>query len=515
MTASSRRALLSVSDKRDLVPFARRLAALGYELVSTGGTFRVLREADVPVTYVSDVTEHPEVFDGRVKTLHPRIHGGILFNRAVEQHHAEAADNRIVPIDVVVVNLYPFRETIARDGVSADDAVENIDIGGPAMVRAAAKNFSAVTIVVSPDAYDRVADELEAHGETSFETRRQLALDAFRHTAAYDAAIATWLATECGEDAVVPDEIHAPLIKVDDLRYGENPHQRAAIYRPDGAPAYSGANVLQGKALSYNNLVDLDGAVGAVLEFDEPACVVVKHTNPCGVGRDEGSLLTAWERALAGDPVSAFGGIVALNREVDVDVAEGLTGLFLEIVAAPSFSAAAVDVLASKKNLRVVTLDAGRLAPRRAVRPTLFGTLVQDADPVISRIDEAWDVATERAPTADEAVALRFMWRVCKHVKSNAIVLGNAERTLGVGAGQMSRVDAVHLAVRKATGLLDGAVLASDAFFPFRDGVDAAAAAGIRAIVQPGGSRRDPEVIDACNEHGIAMVFTGHRHFRH
>jgi len=515
MTAPARRALLSVSDKRDLVPFARRLAALGFELVSTGGTFRVLREGGVPVTYVSDVTEHPEVFDGRVKTLHPRVHGGILFNRAMDTHHAEAADNGIVPIDVVVVNLYPFRETIAREGVTPNDAVENIDIGGPAMVRAAAKNFSAVTVVVSPDAYDRVATELEADGATSLETRRALALEAFRHTASYDAAIATWMATQCGEDAVLPAEIHAPLLKVDDLRYGENPHQRASLYTADGTPALNGAEVLQGKALSYNNLVDLDGAVGAVLEFDEPACVVVKHTNPCGVGRDDASLKTAWDRALAGDPVSAFGGIVALNREVDADVAEGLTGLFLEIVAAPAFTGAARELLAAKKNLRVVTLDVDRLAPARAVRPTLFGTLVQDADPTIDRIDETWDVATERAPTDAEAVALRFMWRVCKHVKSNAIVLGTAERTVGVGAGQMSRVDAVHLAVRKATGPLEGAVLASDAFFPFRDGVDAAAAAGIRAIVQPGGSRRDPEVIAACNEHGIAMVFTGHRHFRH
>ena len=508
---SKRRALLSVSDKRDLVPFAAGLAELGFEIVSTGGTFKVLTEAGVPATYVTEVTGHPEVFDGRVKTLHPRVHGGIVFRRDIPAHAEQAAEHNIVPIDIVVVNLYPFRETVAKPGVKLEDAVEQIDIGGPAMVRAAAKNFGAVTVVVSPERYDTVLAELKADGATSAETRRTLALEAFRHTAEYDAAIATYL----GGDGAMPDRIDAPLTKTQDLRYGENPHQVAALYHEVGAEPLAGAEVLQGKALSYNNIVDLDGAVGCVLEFDEPAVVVVKHTNPCGVGRHETSLLEAWKRGLAGDPVSAFGGIVAMNREVTADVAQGLAELFLEVIAAPSFSAEAREVLSAKKNVRVLTLPEGLDDGARRYRHTMFGTLAQTPDLPIDQLSEKWEVATDRAPTADEETALRFLWRVCKHVKSNAIIIGGSERTFGVGAGQMSRVDAVHLAVRKSTGELEGSVLASDAFFPFRDGVDAAAAAGVRAIVQPGGSKRDPEVIAACNEHGIAMVFTGNRHFRH
>jgi phosphoribosylaminoimidazolecarboxamide formyltransferase/IMP cyclohydrolase len=506
-----RRALLSVSDKRDLAPFARRLADLGFELVSTGGTFRVLRDAGVPVRYVTEVTGHPEVFDGRVKTLHPRVHGGILYRRDLETHVAQAAENEIAPIDVVVVNLYPFQDTVARPDVSAEEAIEQIDIGGPAMVRAAAKNFASVTIVTNPDDYGRVADELERDGTTSDATRRELALAAFEHTATYDAAIATWLrGTE-----TLPPTILEPLVKVDDLRYGENPHQAAALYRNAGQPAFGGARVLQGKALSYNNLVDLDAAVACVAEFDEPAAVVVKHTNPCGVGRHESSLLEAWTRGLEGDPVSAFGGIVAFNRAVDEALATALSERFLEVIAAPDFSDEALAVLGAKTNLRVLALGDDFGAVTRRYRHTLFGMLAQDDDAPIATLDEAWDVVTDRAPTDSEARALAFLWRVTKHVKSNAIVVGSAERTYGVGAGQMSRVDAVELAVKKATGPLDGAVLGSDAFFPFRDGLDAAARAGVRAVIQPGGSKRDDEVIAAANEHGIAMVFTGTRHFRH
>ena len=504
-----RRALLSVSNKAGLVPFARRLAALDYEIVSTGGTLRVLADAGVPVKYVTDITGHPEVFGGRVKTLHPKVHGGILYRRDLAEHVEEAARSEIAPIDVVVCNLYPFRETVARDGVTEAQAVEEIDIGGPAMVRAAAKNFAAVTVVTSPGAYDSVIDALEAD-ELTLERRRELALEAFRHTAAYDSAIATFLG---GED-VCSDAILAPLTKVRNLRYGENPHQKAALYAAEGEPMLGGVRVLQGKALSYNNLVDLDGAVSAVLEFDEPAVVVVKHTNPCGVGRDADSILSAWSRALAGDPVSAFGGIVAANRRVCGDFAEELRGRFLEVVAAPSYDSDALSILSKKKNLRLIELPE-QLGHRRALRHTLFGMLAQESDPRISDMDEDWNCVTARSPSDEESVALAFLWRVCKHVKSNAIVVGGAERTYGIGAGQMSRVDAVHLAIRKSTGDLVGSVLASDAFFPFRDGVDAAAKAGIRAIVQPGGSKNDPEVIAACDEHGIAMITTGHRHFRH
>lgn len=509
-----RRALLSVSDKNGLIPFATRLVALGFELVSTGGTMRSLRDAGLPVTYVADITGQAEVFDGRVKTLHPAVHGGILFRRDLPSHVAQAREHRIAPIDLVVVNLYPFQATVARPDATWDDAIENIDIGGPAMVRAAAKNHAHVLIVVSPTDYDRVASALEANAVDP-SLRRDLALAAFQHTAGYDAAIAAWMSRTLERPAL--DEVRIePLVRSHVLRYGENPHQHAALFHPAGTPPLAGAQVLQGKELSYNNLLDLDAAVAAVREFDEPAAVVVKHTNPCGVGRDATSLRAAWDAALAADPVSAFGGIVALNRPVDHDVATELARLFLEVIAAPAFSDDALTVLAEKKNLRLVVLPADPPPTALSLRSTAFGTLIQTEDPRIAQLDDAaWRVVTERAPTDAEATALRFLERVCKHVKSNAIVLGFADRTAGVGAGQMSRVDSVELAVRKARVSLEGASLASDAFFPFRDGVDAAAAAGVRSIVQPGGSRRDDEVIAACNEHGIAMIFTGYRHFRH
>ncbi|MCB9519304.1 MAG: bifunctional phosphoribosylaminoimidazolecarboxamide formyltransferase/IMP cyclohydrolase [Myxococcales bacterium] len=509
---AARRALLSVSDKRGIVPFARALHAAGFELVSTGGTFRTLRDAGVEVRYVTEITGHPEVFDGRVKTLHPRVHGGILYRRDIETHVDQANDHDIAPIDIVAVNLYPFRQTVAAEHVTEVDAIEQIDIGGPAMVRAAAKNFASVTVVVSPDDYDGVAAELAANGSTSLETRRALALAAFRHTADYDTAIATWLARDEGS---LPSALGMQLAKVDDLRYGENPHQAAALYAPNAAPPLGGATSFQGKALSYNNLVDLDAAVACVAEFDEPAAVVVKHTNPCGVGRHSDSALEAWRLALAGDPVSAFGGIVALNRTVDLALARELADIFLEVVAAPGFDADALELLSAKKALRVLSVPLGLAADVPQLRHTLFGFVAQTPDPRIRDAAERWDVVTARAPSPDEAAALRFLWPVCKHVKSNAIVVGAADRTFGVGAGQTSRVDAARLATQKATGPLSGAAAASDAFFPFRDGLDVLADAGITAVVQPGGSKRDDEVIAACNERGVAMVFTGHRHFRH
>jgi phosphoribosylaminoimidazolecarboxamide formyltransferase/IMP cyclohydrolase len=510
-----RRALLSVSDKTGLVPFAATLVELGFELVSTGGTFKALSDSGIPVKYVTEITGYPEVYGGRVKTLHPVVHGGILHRRDDTAHVTQARELGVAPIDIVVVNLYPFVQTVRKPGVTFEEAIENIDIGGPAMVRASAKNHASVTIVVSPDDYGRVAAALKESGSTSAELRKELALKAYRHTATYDSAIATWLASAVGENAELPSEIHRPLVKVEDLRYGENPHQAAALYRGAGEQALNGARVLQGKAISYNNLIDLDAAVGLVLEFDEPAAVIIKHTNPCGTGRDATSLLTAYERALAADPVSAFGGIVALNRAVDGVLAAKLAELFLEVIVAPSFDEDARERLGGKTNLRLVEFDVAQLRMRRVERSTLFGTLVQTEDARIGELNEEWNVVTDRAPSADEETALRFLWRVCKHVKSNAIVIGDALSTIGVGAGQMSRVDSVKLAVGKATRSVEGAVLASDAFFPFRDGLDEAAKAGVKAIIQPGGSRKDAEVIAAANEHGIAMVFTGHRHFRH
>lgn len=511
---SSRTALLSVSDKSGLAPFAQRLVDQGWTLLSTGGTLKTLVDAGVPATQVSEYTGSPEVFGGRVKTLHPKIHGGILQRRDLQEHVDEAKREDLPPIDMVVVNLYPFAETVARKDSTFADAIENIDIGGPCMIRAAAKSHAAVTVVCDPADYDRVASALESGSDADDALRKELALKAFRHTAAYDAMIATWLATENGEDALLPTERHESSTVVQTLRYGENPHQDAALYKGLSAADLSGAKVLQGKALSYNNVVDLDGAVDAVREFEEPACVIVKHTNPCGVGRDADSLVTAYAEALAGDPISAFGGIIALNRPVDKALAERITERFFEVVAAPGFDDAARELFAKKKNLRLVDLtDFEPVTLRR--RSTLFGELIQTADPRILEMGAEWTVPTERKPTDDEETALRFLWQVCKHVKSNAIVIGNHVRTFGVGAGQMSRVDAVELAVKKATAELEGSALASDAFFPFRDGLDAAAKAGVKAVIQPGGSVRDEEVIEAANEHGIAMVFTGNRHFRH
>ncbi len=511
-------ALLSVSDKRGLVPFAQGLAQLGYTLLSTGGTMEALAAAGVKVKKVSEHTQSPEILGGRVKTLHPRIHGGILARLDLESDRAELAREKIDPISIVVVNLYPFRETLAK-GASEAEAIEQIDIGGPAMVRASAKNFRHVAIIVDPADYDGVLAELREHKAVSEPTRRALMRKAFAHTAAYDASIAGWLSAEAKEP--FPEELALSFRKVQGLRYGENPHQRSAFYREYAAPkepTVAFSRVLQGKELSYNNLLDLDAALALVLEFpDRPCAVVIKHNTPCGVAVHE-RLDEAYRVARSVDEVSAFGGIVALNREVDEAAARLLAETFLEAVIAPAYSPAAMQLLSAKKNLRLLEAGPALAAgspPRAALeaRSISGGLLLMDRDAVEPPLE--WKVVTTRAPTAAEDAALRFAWKVCKHVKSNAIVFSNAERLLAAGGGQTSRVDSVKIAAARGGAALKGSAVASDAFFPFRDGLDEAAKAGATCVVQPGGSVRDAELIAAANEHGLAMVFTGVRHFRH
>ncbi|MYH28143.1 MAG: bifunctional phosphoribosylaminoimidazolecarboxamide formyltransferase/IMP cyclohydrolase [Acidobacteria bacterium] len=530
------RALLSVSDKTGLVDLGRALSARGVELVSTGGTARALAEAGLPVTPVSDVTGFPEMMDGRVKTLHPAIHGGILARRARADDMAAIRGQGIAPIDVVVVNLYPFARTAASEA-TFDELVEQIDIGGPGMVRAAAKSFADVLVVVDPADYGRVADALENPGGPDRTLRFELARKAFAHTAAYDATIAAALdaVDTAGPEftrapfnlaGVVPDRLSVEAPKVRDLRYGENPHQRAALYT-DGAWGFGRARVLQGKALSFTNLLDLDAAARLVLEFDEPAAAVVKHTNPCGAAT-AATLREAYATARGVDELSAFGGIVGLNRPLDGETAAVVAETFIECVVAPAVSGAAREILARKTNLRLVEADfgGGGDAARRDVRSILGAWLVQERDRVVesagpwadgarAAADAVLRVVTKRAPTDEEWAALRFAWRVCAHVKSNTVIFSRADRLAAVGAGQMSRVDAVNVAVMKAGGSLAGTVAASDAFFPFRDGLDAIASAGATAVVQPGGSKRDDEVIAAADEHGMVMVLAGRRHFRH
>jgi phosphoribosylaminoimidazolecarboxamide formyltransferase / IMP cyclohydrolase len=534
------RALLSVSDKAGLVPFARGLAARGFDLVSTGGTAAALEAAGLPVVAVSAVTGFPEMMDGRVKTLHPLVHGGILARRSEPAHLSAAAEHGITLIDLVVVNLYPFVAAAANPKTSFEGLVEEIDIGGPSLVRGAAKNFHDVLVVVSPSDYDAVLEEWDRPTGPSREFRFELARKAFAHTGAYDQAIAGALATvsvgpggfsreladvpRAPPPATLPAILTPTLRKIRDLRYGENPHQRGAWYAEDLAEGLGRATVLQGKALSYTNLLDLDAAGRLVLEFDEPAAVVIKHTNPCGAATGA-SPADAYVRAREADARAAFGGIVALNRPIDEAVAKAIVSTFIEAVLAPSVESAALAVLATKTNMRVVTADLVSLARDggQELRSVLGAVLVQERDRV-SEAGSTWPadgvrVVTTRQPTADEWRALRFAWRVAAHVKSNTVVFTSTDRTLAIGAGQMSRVDAVDVARMKATAIgpdvLRGCVAASDAFFPFRDGLDAVAAAGATAVVQPGGSVRDDEVIAAANEHGLAMVFTGRRHFRH
>jgi phosphoribosylaminoimidazolecarboxamide formyltransferase/IMP cyclohydrolase len=533
------RALLSVSDKTGLVPFARGLTALGWELVSTGGTARTLAAEGLPVLAVSEVTGFPEMMDGRVKTLHPRIHAGILARRHLADDRDALATHDITPVDLVVVNLYPFASVAARADVPFDDLVEEIDIGGPSLVRAAAKNFRDVLVVVDPGDYPRVLESLSQPAGPPLPLRFELARRAFAHTADYDRMIASTLSVVRVNDAghferpapdgaePMPAVWQPRLDKIRDLRYGENPHQAAAWFAqaPEpGRPAvgFSAATVHQGKELSFTNLLDLDAAARIVLEFTEPAAAVIKHTNPCGAATAE-TASAAYVKAREADALSAFGGIVGLNRPIDVDTARALTGTFIEAVIAPGLAGDVEQVraiLGKKANLRVVTADFGGLEHSREARTILGAWLAQTRD----RVGEAalpWPgqdgprVVTERTPTAEEWEALRFAWRVAAHVKSNTVLFSGRDVTLAVGAGQMSRVDAVRTAVMKAADRLVGSVAASDAFFPFRDGLDAVAAAGATAVVQPGGSVRDAEVIAAANEHGLAMVFTGRRHFRH
>lgn len=503
------RALLSVSDKSGLLPFAQKLAALGIEMLSTGGTAKFLRDHGVSVVEISAYTGFPEILSGRVKTLHPTVHGGLLFRRGDAEHEEEAVRSGIQPIDLLVVNLYPFEQTIARPETTLAEAIEQIDIGGPAMLRSAAKNFRSVTVVTDPSDYEAVADELAAHqAETTEATRARLAQKVFATTARYDGAIAAYLAAG--------GALSHPLLRPEpqvSLRYGENPHQQAALV---GRNFESFFRQLHGKELSYNNILDLSAAAELIGEFDEPACAILKHNNPCGVGTDTASLLAAWDKALATDRQAPFGGIIAVNRPLEEDLAAAIAEIFSEVIIAPDFSAGALAVLQKKKNLRLLR----QLRPAREdapleVRSVVGGLLVQQRDRSLVAEEKC---ATLRAPSEAELQALRFGWRVVKHVKSNAIVFCAADRTLGIGAGQMARVDSVQLAIWKAkqSGLaLQGSVVASDAFFPFPDGLLAAAEAGATAAIQPGGSVRDAEVVAAANERGMAMLFTGQRHFRH
>jgi phosphoribosylaminoimidazolecarboxamide formyltransferase/IMP cyclohydrolase len=504
-----RRALVSVSNKRGVAAFARRLHGMGFEIISTGGTARALEEGRVPVVPVSRVTGEPEILGGRVKTLHPRIHGGILADLENPDHVTELVEHGIGPIDLVCINLYPFEETVAGDA-SEKEAVEQIDIGGPAMLRAAAKNFGSVTVVPSPEFYKEVLVELETWGEVSLETRRRLALAAFRRTALYDAAIASWF-EDGGEE--FPELLTMRYEKTLPLRYGENPHQRAAYYSRVGQDhLLSGAEKLQGKDLSFNNLHDVDAARTLLAELGEgPAAVIVKHANPCGAafGETHGK---AYEKALASDPMSAFGGIVALNGPVDGGLAEQITRVFTEVLVAPSFTPGAREAFAAKPN--TILLQAGPLAlPTLSAKDVTGGLLLQDTD--LLENDSEYEVVTWKEPTREQTADLLFAWRVAKRVRSNAIVLARDGATVGVGGGQTSRVEASELAVKKAGERTRGAVAASDAFFPFADGVEALAEAGIVAVMQPGGSKRDEEVVRAANERGVAMVFTGRRHFLH
>jgi phosphoribosylaminoimidazolecarboxamide formyltransferase/IMP cyclohydrolase len=521
--------LVSVSDKRGVEALAKGLARHGVEVLSTGGTARLLRESGVQVVEVAAYTGAPEILDGRVKTLHPKIHGGLL-GRPTDEHRAEMKAHGIEPIDLVVVNLYPFRETVARPDVRLADAIENIDIGGPSMLRSAAKNHERVTVVVDPDDYEALIAELDASGgSVSDATRFRLARKAFAHTAAYDGAIANYLfAMDPPEgDATAskrefPETLTLQFREGKTLRYGENPHQAAAFYLEDASPqgpSVARADVLQGKELSFNNLLDLDAAVGLVSEFSRPAVAIIKHCNPCGVAEADEGAAAAYRLALACDPVSAFGGIVACNRVVDDELGRELSETFLECIIAPGFTDGAREALSKKKNLRLLAYATPTNGTRRwTVRSLNGGLLVQTRDDQIISAQDG-KVASKRAPSADELRALDFAWRVAKHVKSNAIVFarveGSSARTVGIGAGQMSRVDAVKIARQKAASSLQGTVCASDGFFPFRDGVDAAAEAGATAVIQPGGSMRDEEVVRAADEHAMSMVVTGMRHFRH
>ncbi|MGC2766953.1 MAG: bifunctional phosphoribosylaminoimidazolecarboxamide formyltransferase/IMP cyclohydrolase [Candidatus Acidiferrum sp.] len=519
------RALLSVFDKTGIVEFARKLASLRIEILSTGGTAKLLREQGVPVRDVSEFTGWPEMLGGRVKTLHPKVHGGLLFRRDHVDDQKQAKEHGITPIDLVVVNLYPFEETAAKAYLPAEELIENIDIGGPTMLRSAAKNFEGVTVVTDPADYEQVAAELQTHRETSLALRLELARKVFATTSRYDGLITMNLERlalnenklEVQPKPVLPERVHLALCRKQELRYGENPHQSGALYIPAGRPleGLAAAKQLQGKELSYNNYVDLEAARNTVAEFEGPAVVIIKHNNPCGAAEQK-TLLDAYTKAFACDPLSAFGGVLAFNHIVDAITAEAVVKLFVECIVAPGFADRAQEIFAAKKNLRLLVLPHGGLELDRELqlKRILGGVLVQQPDlGSLKGVELA--VVTKRAPTEAELTDLKFAWKVCKHVKSNAIVFAKDGATLGVGAGQMSRVDSARIAIAKAQKSLQGTVVASDAFFPFSDGVEESAKAGATAVIQPGGSVKDNEVIATADRLGLAMVFTAMRHFLH
>jgi len=520
-----RRALLSVYKKDGILDFARGLQSLGVELISTGGTFALLKKAGVAVQEVSSYTGFPEIMGGRVKTLHPMIHGGILVKRDDPKHQEEAEKIGIPPIDLVVVNLYPFKETIARPSVTLEEAIENIDIGGPTMLRAAAKNYKDVVVVVDPNDYGDILKKILDDNLSEAE-RLGLAQKVFSHTADYDTAVSSYLGADCNlplqheKDTMAPttetfpDNLVLSYRKMRTLRYGENPHQKAAFYKGVmDTRGWVDAKILWGKEMSYNNFLDADSALKLLKEFDTPAAVIVKHNNPCGVATGE-TLLEVYQKARAADPVSAFGGVAAFNRPVTDDVATEITSTFMEVIVAPAYSLSAMSLFQKKKDLRVLEMEKFSEAALD-FRLISGGLLVQDPNNRVLNDANEMRVVTKRAPTQEEEAALLFAWKVCKHIKSNAIVFAKLGHVVGIGAGQMSRVDSVEIAIRKAQVAMNGSAMASDAFFPFRDGIDIAAKAGVCAVIQPGGSIRDKEVIAAANEHQMAMVFTGIRHFRH
>ncbi|GMC01725.1 bifunctional phosphoribosylaminoimidazolecarboxamide formyltransferase/IMP cyclohydrolase [Enterococcus thailandicus] len=509
------RALISVSDKTGIVDFAKGLIANNIEIISTGGTKKALDQAGVKTISIDEVTGFPEMMDGRVKTLHPKIHGGLLGRRDVVEHMEDMARGEILPIDFVCVNLYPFKETILKPEVTEQEAIENIDIGGPSMLRSGAKNHEFVTVIVDPADYSLVLQELKAHGETQLATRKRLAAKVFRHTAAYDALIAQYLTEMVDEKE--PEKLTLTYERKQDLRYGENSHQEAAFYQSALPEEYSiaAAKQVHGKELSFNNIRDADAALRIAREYDEPTVVALKHMNPCGIGTAP-TIFEAWNYAFEADPVSIFGGIIVLNREVDVATAEKMHELFLEIIIAPGFTDAALEVLKKKKNLRILTISFEQRTASIVDETVsvLGGLLVQNQDLAMEH-EEDWTVVTEKKPTVEQIEALAFAWKAVKHVKSNAIVVANEHQTVGIGAGQMNRVGSVKIAIEQAGEKLEGAVLASDAFFPMDDSVEYAATHGIKAIIQPGGSIKDQASIDMANHYDIAMVCTNVRHFRH
>lgn len=512
------RALLSVSDKKDLVWLARELTEMGVEVISTGGTYKLLREEDVKATPVAEVTGFPEMLDGRVKTLHPKIHGGILADRSKPDHLRQAEYQKIPLIDLVVVNLYPFAETVAKPDVTREDAIENIDIGGPTMVRAAAKNQAHVAIVVNPARYKEIIDEMKSSGgEISDATKRDLAREAFTHTAEYDAMICAYLTEQEGLADKLLDVFVPPFKKVSDLRYGENPHQKAALYKQAGVKGSSLATAPQihGPAVSFNNVLDGEAAWNCALEFDEPACVIIKHNNPCGAAVDS-DLSVAYAKAYECDSISAYGSVIAVNRTLDKATAELMSSNFIELLLAPSYDEDALEVLKQKKDIRILEMGdiAEPMAGGKDLRRIHGGLLMQDYDTDPYDLSQ-WKSMTDVEPTPEQWDDLLFAWKVCKHVKSNAIVLARGKATVGVGAGQMSRVDSAMIAVEKAGEKAVGCSVASDAFFPFSDAVEKVIGAGARAIVEPGGSKRDEETLEVCRRENIAIVFNGRRHFRH